>query len=384
MQQLPKIVPSRLQRRTLAREEKHPDADQLTAFSEQSLPADERGRMMEHLSRCGDCREIVALALPGVEALPQNFALPARSSWLNWPSLRWSFVAAGILLVTSLGVLQYQQRQQRGTELTAKMVEPEKTRESASQNLPPSSESGTPVPQREYGSVEQTQAKVDVTGRAKAGQQHALPLRTVIRPVSPAPHSRNQGLALAQPLDAFEVVGKAKDAVPEQTASASGSGFAPQAPNLQTSPSLMKRASPRWTISPAGVLERSFDAGVTWEEVKITSDATANGPERNAVAANGAAQPNSNQNLLSNSDFIFRAVSAIGPEIWAGGSSAALFHSIDSGAHWIRVFPAASDVVLTGDIVGIEFADPQHGRVATATQETWITADDGQSWTKQP
>jgi photosystem II stability/assembly factor-like uncharacterized protein len=40
-------------------------------------------------------------------------------------------------------------------------------------------------------------------------------------------------------------------------------------------------------------------------------------------------------------------------------------------------------VVLTGDVVRIEFPDPQHGTVTTSTPEIWITTDDGQSWQKQ-
>ena len=60
-----------------------------------------------------------------------------------------------------------------------------------------------------------------------------------------------------------------------------------------------------------------------------------------------------------------------------------LFHSLDSGSHWTRVVPLESNGSLTGDIVGIEFLDPQHGTVATSAGEVWLTSDDGQVWHKQ-
>ncbi len=64
MQNVPKIVRERLRAVTPA--VNHPDADALTAFAEHSLPELERDVVLEHLARCGDCRDIVALALPAM------------------------------------------------------------------------------------------------------------------------------------------------------------------------------------------------------------------------------------------------------------------------------------------------------------------------------
>ena len=65
MQDVPKIVLKRLQETSAPGT--HPDADLLTAFAEQSLPEPERVRVMDHLARCSDCREVLALALPAME-----------------------------------------------------------------------------------------------------------------------------------------------------------------------------------------------------------------------------------------------------------------------------------------------------------------------------
>jgi photosystem II stability/assembly factor-like uncharacterized protein len=35
---------------------------------------------------------------------------------------------------------------------------------------------------------------------------------------------------------------------------------------------------------------------------------------------------------------------------------------------------------LSADVTAIEFADPLHGKLTTASQETWTTADGGHSW----
>jgi anti-sigma factor ChrR (cupin superfamily) len=42
--------------------EMHPDAETLSAFTEQALNSKERGQVLEHLAACGRCRQVVALA----------------------------------------------------------------------------------------------------------------------------------------------------------------------------------------------------------------------------------------------------------------------------------------------------------------------------------
>ncbi len=108
MQNIPKIVRERLKAAPAAAP--HPDADVLTAFTERSLPEQERGVVLEHLARCGDCRDVVALALPEPEAMQTVFA-PARGGWLAWPALRWGFVTAGVVAIAAVGVIQLQRHQ---------------------------------------------------------------------------------------------------------------------------------------------------------------------------------------------------------------------------------------------------------------------------------
>lgn len=75
----------------------HPDADQLSAFMEQALPAHEREQVLAHLAHCADCRETVALSLPALEATPAP--APARRPWLRGWSI---FVPAALALAASV------------------------------------------------------------------------------------------------------------------------------------------------------------------------------------------------------------------------------------------------------------------------------------------
>src|SRR5258706_9974239 len=143
MQDVPKIVQARLQRLGPEAAKGHPDADLLTAFAEQSLAESERGRVLDHLARCGDCRAVVVLAQPITElaTIPSSGHV-ARGTWLRWSVLRWSVVAAGIALVTSVGVLQYRQRTQQNAAVVSPRIGQEEKISTASQ----SSQTSVPRP----------------------------------------------------------------------------------------------------------------------------------------------------------------------------------------------------------------------------------------------
>lgn len=115
MQDVPKIVRQQLKASKPAMAESHPDADLLTAFAERSLAGAERSNVIEHLALCGDCRDVVALALPSTEAAALPASSGVRTNWFTWPVLRWAVVAAGLLTITSLGVLQYTQHHREDT-----------------------------------------------------------------------------------------------------------------------------------------------------------------------------------------------------------------------------------------------------------------------------
>ncbi|MGD1079390.1 MAG: YCF48-related protein [Candidatus Sulfotelmatobacter sp.] len=143
MQNVPKIVRERLKATTPAAD--HPDADALTAFAERLLAERERDVVLDHLGHCGDCRDIVALALPATETL-ETAVRPAARAWLTWPALRWGFVVAGVVAIASLGIVQHQRsvRPQNTASKSPARVEVA-TNEPKDQALAPPVSSGAPA-----------------------------------------------------------------------------------------------------------------------------------------------------------------------------------------------------------------------------------------------
>ncbi|HTS09345.1 MAG TPA: YCF48-related protein [Candidatus Eisenbacteria bacterium] len=144
-------------------------------------------------------------------------------------------------------------------------------------------------------------------------------------------------------------------------------------------------ASVQWNVDPSGALQRSMDQGNTWEKVDVTAIVASAPSEALHGAAKDAISNSQRKDSLKKevTTPLFRAVASNGPDVWAAASGGLLYHSNDAGQHWTRVVPASSNARLTGDIVSLEFPDPQHGRVVTSVPEVWTTVDGGQTWLKQ-
>jgi|SRR5579859_1269888 len=481
MQNVPKIVRDRLKVAMPA--VNHPDADMLTAFAERSLPEVERGIVLGHLARCGDCRDIVALSLPEAEAVEAAASL-ARRPWITWPAVRWAFVAAGIVAVVSVGLLRYQshdlaqmsQRQavslqtadteakNQTTSVPKESVPAAKeearneniktpsspsTRDSAKAPSPTENDSRVlarseptlkKVPQSSYGAGGRTvggplntgpkmpdqwqqrqnsyafqanAAPAPPSASANAKQQAEVALSSNYAPAAqsvevsgaaPAINTPEQALdakvqsqPMAPPQADSDAVGKAKAPVnvgaqtaaplntivsttPQQMAAAQSAGMAGRSASQFDATS--SSSVFRWTVTPDGGLERSVDRGNTWQGVNVNDSAPSHQATAGLAAKSSRAKEKDDKNQPAASP-VFRAVAAMGAEVWAGGSSGALYHSSDGGNHWTRVIPSYAGSALTGDVVKVEFADPQHGKVTTSTGEIWISADAGQTWQKQ-
>jgi hypothetical protein len=82
----------------------HPDADQLNAFVEHTLPPHEQQQTLAHLAICADCRAIISLSLPPVDESPAVQAEPVRKRWFSGWNLAWPAAAALAGLVVILYV----------------------------------------------------------------------------------------------------------------------------------------------------------------------------------------------------------------------------------------------------------------------------------------
>lgn len=435
MQDVPKIVRERLAQAGFAVAESHPDADLLTAFAEQSLAAKEHENVVKHLAHCGDCREIVALALPEVEVSAEAVENRTGTTWLRWPALRWAAVAAGVLVVTTVGVWQLRQhdgRTQVATNLMATEKVAEQTAAPSSITLvtPPSS-SGLPATR---GKQVEAKKKVTAAGEARSLQADKLvaanPVLSRSDPASagigqsaanvaaakasppvpsaseavevagaaplaqtePAAQSATRELAGNQAADAMQSLGKQAEAVVRAKPTLAQNSAARAGAELQKDSMLQRNQVQRWNISPDGALRRSLDGGRTWLEVNLAADISSSNlagqiqPEATGRLAKTPSVKRADAKAapVPPAAAVFRAlsVSSNASEMWAGGVAGVLYHTMDGGDLWVRVVPSDGGVALTGDILGIEFSDSRNGTLTTNT-ETWTTQDSGQSWHKQ-
>jgi hypothetical protein len=331
---IPKIVEQQLH--AMATIEDHPDPNLLGAFVEKSLAQGEQLRVLEHLSRCTSCREIVSLTATQPGLGDAVSVAPGRAGWLSWPVLRWGAAMACIVVVGTVVTLR-QQRESRQIEATILEQKPEK--QISALSSPPAK------------AAEET-----TTGAAKP-----TVTRQMARATRPA---ENHAAAAPSPVEMAdagvgsrfaEVPGRAKAAESQdaQSIKAAGNSAQVETSGAAVVPLVSTNLPPRWTLSSDGTLERSRDSGRSWQTIQVADNT------------------------------IFRALAANGLEIWVGGAAGALFHSSDAGQHWTQVRPVANGEALGDDIIGVEFADTLHGKVTTSVQGIWITADAGQSWQKQ-
>jgi hypothetical protein len=107
----------------------HPDAESLTAFAEQLLPAPEREQILAHMATCGRCREVVFLAQkaagedePGIVAVyTRERYRPGRRWFTRW---QWTWVPVAALagIVGVAVVLHFQHVAEPGPQLAAKLA----------------------------------------------------------------------------------------------------------------------------------------------------------------------------------------------------------------------------------------------------------------------
>jgi hypothetical protein len=415
MEPLPKLVRRRLQ--AAAQAGVHPDPNLLAGFAERSLSERERVPVLEHLANCAHCRQIVSLSLPPFElqhADAAGAALPSHLGRWRRRGLRWAAAAACLVVVggavilgrhalatkENLVALQQTQSQPISNEYSPQpqasdqanqivaRVEPAQPRRRSARGAAPAGKS------RALDNLQKQAAKTSAgsgfgmaTFESKMRESGAAPamaakgaapqagkkLPTTSRQLEGLRTSQGQISETVQVESAAPAVSTEQVEVYPGT---EGKDFVPPAPPLEPAPtndrgspkgsvggSLIARNQtvqiqaagdsimPRWTLSSDGtLLLRSFDNGKTWQSVPVAGRV------------------------------VFRALSALGPEVWIGGSAGALYHSSDSGQQWQKVEPSAGGRILVADILALEFSDPQHGKLTTANHEIWITADAGQSW----
>ena len=407
MQGIPKIVLERLRRKPMAdqqdlqsatgnrqstidnRQSPHPDANLLTAFVEKALTERERAQILSHLAQCAECRELAALIMPAEVVAAKSTRLRARRGWSAWPVLRWGGLAAALGTVAIVvAVHPYVKKRQAAAarppaaqtkpqaSLMAKATLPE-AKETKSARTPSrvrvmpkgersASVGAMPVAPSPAKPATEPPAAPAATPNALASQPASggattLSVNVEASPVAKDLRADQAAVALAQ--------NSAQAPPPAPPPSSGGGGpagaaagaFARRTNEKAQVSGMVFRAklavsaaqpAALWTISPEGKLQRSDDRGNTWKEVPVDGKVT------------------------------FRAIQAVGGDVWAGGSGGALYHSNDAGANWTRVALASGGNPTADTIVSITASPPAFQRltVKTATGQQWTTEDDGQHW----
>ena len=438
MFEIPKIVRERLNQPGTA-SSKHPDANLLAAFGEGCLTGPERTTVLDHLSFCADCREVVALALPPVESLQPALQFFSGRK-LTWPILRWGFTSAGVLALALFGFVEYGHH--ADSVRMAKNSPPAAAMQVRDEPVPaaPARDGMRANEERSQGAATATATpekdRTETSARTDLAKTFSAP--AVRGPLAHGPRQtdqfQQQNAQRLQSPARLQIVPETKQAVtppigtgissemvevqsesaqldaqspaadslvatnkPQPVPSGASDGevsrakSAPAAVAAQAAPAALEMQgrtfqalnliTPTWMVN-SGRLQRSSDQGQSWQDVNVTASVDTGASLEVAIASNKAARTRKDKKGISAAP-VFRAVAANGPDVWAGGNAAALYHSFDAGAHWARVIPSSDSGTLSGDILRLEFPDAQNGRISTSTGEVWTTADSGRSWKKQ-
>jgi Putative zinc-finger len=123
----------------------HPDAESLTAFAEQLMPAPERDQILAHMATCSRCREVVFLSQRTLEedqpeAVPSLLEVPkaSRASWFGgW---RWAWVPiAALAAFIGVAVLQHFRGPAESTQVAINTPKTDALQKTEPSNAPPAS-----------------------------------------------------------------------------------------------------------------------------------------------------------------------------------------------------------------------------------------------------
>jgi len=442
MTEVPKIVYDRL--RAAVPERAHPDADLLAAFAEQALSTTEREGVLQHLALCGDCREVVALALPAADVAPPRIAPQTADEdgvWTTvsragapalhklsfaWPSLRWAALAAGVVVVATVLLVHPGKLNQATLPSVNPQVATTAPPASGSQialSSAPSSPIASP-PADQFAVLAETneprrKSELRLSKKLKAGQV-----------VTPSPQAES-GMLLADnkkdsrqadKLSAAPSAGvRALDYDARTTQGATETLEVTGAATAATTESSAENALMARNDAPA--IEKAKPALQEMEgnEEQKAQAAAVPGPARaqarNVMSAAKLASPASptpahnvtwaitggvlKRSLDSgqswqdalHADHPLLCYASHDEDVWTGGQAGIIFHSANGGVTWVQVQPSIKARPLSSDITQIEVRNevrdglrvrgPTEILLSTSNNEIWSSADGGKTWAKK-
>jgi hypothetical protein len=398
----------------------HPDAELLTAFAEQALSATERAGVLEHLALCGDCREVVALALPtdllaiptAANAETEASAIPAKSrwSWLSsahfaWPGLRWAALAAGVAVAAVVLLLHPGKLNQATLPSANQRVAPAADPRIASSPVESSPVASSPVassPVQQLTTLakaDETRVKPELqmskkfkagqaasplpaqsgmllagnkTGSAQADKPSAVPFGgpPAFEPGESAPRTVTESVQVAAAAEAVSVEPSSEDTLLARNPAPAIEKAKPALSEPEVIGQQNNQAA--YGAAPAGLQSRNVmsaakqspSSNQTLARQRAVNQTLANETLANNVTwtiKTGILQRSldsgqSWQNAL-HADRPLLCYAGRGLDIWTGGQAGTLFHSSDNGLTWVRVQPSVKTYGLTSDVTRIDIHD---------------------------
>jgi hypothetical protein len=441
MTEVPKIVPRIVHDRLraagqecvvpeqTASEPVHPDADVLTAFTEEALSATERDGVLEHLAHCGDCRELLALALPPVEigdapvavetdadrATGARAGAPAphklNFAWptLAWPTLRWAALAAGVAVAAAVlllhpgklnqAVLPSENRQVNGQASGPQIAAPPAASSSVAtpskDQLAVLTKAQEPAPKPEGRLSKKLKAPVMsprptesgillADNKKDSGQADTTPAA----PSAEARAFNRDALAGRVATENVEVSGATVAVDTESSALKVMARNEVPVVKAKPAPQGIGGNGLQKAEVPAGPGTAMLQARNVMPAAKLTSSASPALTNRVTWAITAGILQRSLDSGQSwqealRADHPLLCYASHDEDVWTGGQAGTLFHSADNGLTWLQVQPSINTKSLTSDITHIEVRGPAEIVISTSDHEIWSSADKGKTWEKK-
>jgi hypothetical protein len=353
----------------------HPDADQLNAFAEHTLPPYEQQATLAHLAACPDCRAIVYLAqsaIPEPSAPPHP--IPARTPLFS----RWMLAFPAAAALACLILLTIHLRNAAiATNQVAAVDTPRKQMHPPLPQAPPTEPATSPTP-----------APAQIHTPPAAAAPHTAP--SAPTPIAP-PHV-SFGLA-AQPKPEFTTATNAPSQKMAATGAVTGASYSSAAPSpAAASPAvpITPAASPQAGLGAGAESRRELRSAASQYDMARAQAQQASPPANgNSAIYGGTGQANLNQNYIAGvaaanasarTASTATADTATDTEELAAANAPAMLDTVDAATLEAKVLPR-----LPSHLPALSIVSNTRHQLALDTAGTLFRSDDaGVTWQPVP